>query len=259
MTRLPRRRVDRGRSTDRRRWTCSWRALALALALVSEGGRADSPTPLTTSAGGQVPAAVLAGEILVDRLELPGDDVPTFRARARIDAPPAVVWDLVSHCAGYAAVMPRILSSQELSREGDRVECAVTVDLPFPLAELTSVTVARHREDAAAGRYERTWTLLRGDYETNDGAWLVEPLDGGTRTLATYRVRARPKLPVPSGFAALFQQGPLTEAMRAVRRAAQHHPKRTAPAPSSGPATPPTSSSSNAPTSSSGDGLPSGR
>lgn len=201
----------------------------LALALLSAAASAE-PTSPTAVAQETVPAAVLAGDIVVDRIESPGDAVPTFRARARIDAPPALVWDLVSHCAGYATLMPRVVSSKELSRVGNRVECAVTVDLPFPLPELASVTVAHHREDAAAGRYERTWSLLRGDYETNEGAWLVEPLDGGARTLATYRVRAKPTLPVPASFASLFQAGPLADSMGAVRDAA-HRRNKNASAP----------------------------
>ncbi|MFZ9887280.1 MAG: SRPBCC family protein [Myxococcota bacterium] len=180
---------------------------------------------MATASDGAAPAAVLAGEIVVDRVDAPGDPVPTFRARAVVDAPPAVVWDLVSHCAGYATLMPRIISSQERKRIGDLVECEVTVELPFPLPNLTSVTTATHREGSTKGRYSRTWTLVSGDYEVNEGAWIIEPVDGGKRSLATYRVRAKPNLPVPASLASLFQQGPLVESMRAVRRAASQHPR----------------------------------
>lgn len=179
-------------------------------AVAARAGEAQVPAPAPST-------ALLAGDIEVERLESAGDPIPTFRARARVDAPPALVWDLVSHCDGYAGVMPRVLASKELRRDAEGVECTVTIDMPFPLPDLTSVTLAGHLEDPAAGRYSRTWRFVRGDYEVNEGGWEIVPLDSGKASLVTYRVRARPNLPVPTGLASLFQKGPLVDAMRALR------------------------------------------
>lgn len=199
-----------------RRWSWALRAACASLAclcapaLRAEEGREGAAAPAASP-------ALLAGEITVERLERPGAPVPTFRARARVDAPPALVWDLVSHCDGYAAVMPRVLASRELRRDAAGVECTVTIDMPFPLSDLTSVTIATHREDPSTGRYSRTWRFVRGDYQINEGAWEIVPLPGGGASLVTYQVTAKPNLPVPAGFASLFQKGPLVDAMRALR------------------------------------------
>ena len=168
-----------------------------------------------------VPAEVMAGEIWVGRADVETDDVPTFVAYAIIEAPPDVVWQVVSHCGNYARYMPRVLVSKELSRQGDIVVCEVTIDMPFPLSDLTSITSAVHREDANTGAYSRVWNLVKGDYAVNRGAWRLRAVDGGKRTLATYQVTAKPDIPVPTGLAALFQQGPLVRSMEALREEAK--------------------------------------
>lgn len=165
-----------------------------------------------------VPAEVMKGEIWVGRADAESDDVPTFVAYALIDAPPKMVWQVVSHCGGYASYMPRVLASRELSKEGDIVVCEVTIDMPFPFSDLTSVTRAVHRADATSGQYSRVWNLVKGDYDVNKGAWRLRAVENGTRTLATYQVTAKPDIPVPTGLAALFQQGPLIKSMEALRR-----------------------------------------
>lgn len=157
------------------------------------------------------------GEILIASEDTPGSDGATFVARAVVDAPPAVVWSVVSRCGDYQRVMPRIAASAELARAGDIVTCRVTADLPFPLPDLTSTTRAVHREDAAAMRYQREWKLVEGDFEVNEGAWILEPAFGGQKTYAVYRLRVKPKLPVPTSLASMFQKGPLVDAMKAVR------------------------------------------
>lgn len=176
-----------------------------------------------------VPAEVWAGEVWVGRADRASDDAPTFVAQAIIDAPPSVVWQIVSRCDDFSRIMPRVLASKELSRKGDNVVCQVTIDMPFPLSDLTSVTAAVHREDATLGNFSREWKLVKGDYQVNEGAWILRALPNGKRTLATYRVTARPNIPVPSSLAALFQQGPLVKSMQAVRE--ESRVRMTAPKP----------------------------
>src|SRR5258706_6833630 len=118
---------------------------------------------------------------------------PTYAAEGIIDAPPAAVWALVSRCADYAVTMPSISASKELSRTGDEhskftTVCEVTADVPFPFSDLTSVSRATLTVDEKSGHYSRAWQLIRGDYDVNEGSWRLVPLDGGTRTVVTYRI-----------------------------------------------------------------------
>jgi ribosome-associated toxin RatA of RatAB toxin-antitoxin module len=127
---------------------------------------------------------------------------PTYVAEGVVAASPAQVWALVSRCADYVKNMPSIAASKELSRSGDESSqftavCEVTADVPFPFSDLTSVSRATMTVDAKSGSYQRSWTLIRGDYEVNDGSWSLVPLDGGVKTKVTYRIHAKPKLPLP--------------------------------------------------------------
>lgn len=166
-----------------------------------------------------VPAKIATGDVWVTSTpSKTGDGAPTFEAHALIDAPPAVVWSVVSRCADYRRHMPRIAESAELKRDGNSVTCRVTADMPFPIPDLTSVSQAVHTADVAAGNYQRAWTLVEGDYDVNEGAWILKSTGAGKQTYAIYRLRVKPKLPVPAGLAALFQKGPLVDAMLALRK-----------------------------------------
>ena len=131
---------------------------------------------------------------------------------ATIDAPASMVWGIVSACNDYQRTMPSIAKARELSREGDpsssfTTVCEVTADLPFPMSDLTSVNKAVHTVEADK-RYVRRWQMLRGDYEFNEGSWTVAATSP-TQTLATYRIRVRPKMPVPDSMLGTFQAATL--------------------------------------------------
>ena len=105
-------------------------------------------------------------EIRVRSVLVPGKDMPKVVADAVIDAAPAKLWAILSRCAGYAGTLPSISASKELSRSGslsagnEKVRCEMTVDLPWPLDDLTSISIARHRR-LPKGGFERSWRLER--------------------------------------------------------------------------------------------------
>lgn len=137
------------------------------------------------------------GEVLVHTRPVPGSDTPVFVGRGVIDVPPAQLWALAQDCGRYAGRLPRVVRSRELSREGPVAICETTSKPPFPLGEMTSVTRAVH--EVTVGRWTRRWTLVRGDYDLNSGAWILTPFGPtGQRTLLTYEVQVEPKLPVPA-------------------------------------------------------------
>jgi ribosome-associated toxin RatA of RatAB toxin-antitoxin module len=161
----------------------------------------------------------------------PGADAPTYVAEGVVHAPPARVWALVSKCADYVKNMPRVAASRELSREGDErtkftTVCEVAFDAPFPFSDLVSVSRATMTVDDEAGVYTRTWTFLRGDYDVNDGSWRLVPVDGGAKTQVTYRIHAKPKLPLPDSLIATAQEQTLPQVIERLReRTAQEAPR----------------------------------
>jgi ribosome-associated toxin RatA of RatAB toxin-antitoxin module len=147
---------------------------------------------------------------------------PTYCAEGVVDAPPAAVWKLVSNCADYVKNMPSIVASVELSREGDEstrftTVCEVTADVPFPFSDLTSVSRATMTVDAKSGSYAREWTLIRGDYEVNDGSWKLVPVDGGAKTQVTYRIHVKPKLALPDSLIRSTQETRLPQVIQRLR------------------------------------------
>jgi len=156
-----------------------------------------------------------------------GSPAPTYVAEGIVDAPPARVWALISNCADYVHNMPNIRASKELSREGDErvaftTVCEVVFDAPFPFHDLTSVSKATLTADAQSGTYSRSWTMIRGDYEVNEGSWRLVPADGGAKTQVTYRIHVKPKLSLPDSLVELTQRTMLPQVI-------QHLRDRTAP------------------------------
>jgi hypothetical protein len=162
------------------------------------------------------------GEVLIEVVKVEGSSMPRFTAQAVLDATPEQVWTVIDHCADYRKTMVRIRASEELSREGGVVRCRVTVDMPFPLTDLTAVTEAV-RSVVPGQRYERRWNLVEGDYVSNSGSWTLTPFDAeGRRTLAVYDMHAEPKIAVPDWLQRKAQRKSmrdLFEKLRAVVRA----------------------------------------
>jgi len=166
-----------------------------ALLLASATSSWAAPTTLQKLYG-KDKDKILAGEILVDTKKIKGKDVPQASVRAVIDAPPDKLWKIINNCNGYKNTMPRIAASKELSRNGNKVVCTVTADMPFPFDDLTGKTQATHTVDKGK-HYMREWTLIEGDYSYNAGKWELFAIDGGKRTVVLYQLLAVPNISLP--------------------------------------------------------------
>jgi len=161
------------------------------------------------------------GEVLVSERPVKGSDTPRVVVTAVINAPPARVWKIISHCGDYARTMPNIKRSREVYRKGNTVRCEVTVDLPFPYSDPTSLTECKHTFNKDKGVYRRSWRLLSGAYEINEGAWTLRPYKGDkNRTLARYWARAKTKAWVPGWVRTLAQKKSLPKMMERIREQA---------------------------------------
>jgi hypothetical protein len=163
-------------------------------------------------------ARLAAGEILVSTQKVPGSEQPRATVMAVIDAPPLKVWNIVSKCADYTRTMVRVSESRLLWKKGNVHRCRVTVDLPFPLSNLTATTDAVHKV-VPGKKWQRSWTLVEGDYERNSGSWTLAPFDAGaTRTFVIYKVHAVPNLPIPDGIRRAAQRKTLPSLIEHLRK-----------------------------------------
>jgi len=179
-------------------------SLALVLALVSGAPAwADDASDLD------------AGKILVASVPVSGSSEPQHVVRAVIESPPAAVWKVVSECDHYRERMPHIAAAHEVSRAGTTVTCEVTIAMPFPTSNLTAITEAVHEQHASG--MSRTWHLVRGDYEFNDGSWTIESYRGGAASMVTYRLHVKPTSAIPGFVRNMAQARALPELLERVR------------------------------------------
>ena len=136
------------------------------------------------------------GEVVIKVREVAGSPMPHLKAVGVIDAPPKTVWYLVEDCNRWKRNLTRIERAETVWRRGEDVRCKVTVDMPFPVDDLTAVTDAKHREKN--GTFQRKWHLVEGDYRRNKGSWTITSFKGNPdRALVVYEVHAEPRMAVP--------------------------------------------------------------
>lgn len=157
------------------------------------------------------------GEIIVKSSAVSGSSTPKVRAMAVVDAAPEKIWAIIDKCDDYEKTMVRVAEAEELSRSGAKVKCKVTVDMPFPLSDLTAVTEATHTVKPGE-LWERKWKLVEGDYKVNNGSWRLAPFDDAkTRTLVVYEVLADPKITIPEGIKKAAQKKSIPELIEHLR------------------------------------------
>lgn len=181
--------------------------IALALLLIA----ANPATPTDAER-----ARLDTGEVLVST-GLPGaSGVPANLVRAVINAPPEKVWPLVWDCSRFAQTMPAIAKSEMVEKTERSTLCRVTADLPFPMADLLSVSRAVLTVEPGV-RWHREWKMVEGDYEVNQGSFTLLPWGQG-KTLAIYRIEVRPKVPLPDWAVAKAQADRLPDMMERIRK-----------------------------------------
>lgn len=157
------------------------------------------------------------GEVIISSHRVPGQSVKRIRAVGLIRATPEKVWDLVSHCAHFTRTMLRTLESEELSREGNRIQCRVVLEMPFPIQNLTAVTNVRHRVKPGE-LWERKWTHASGDFKVNRGGWTLRPYNGGRHTIAIYEVLAVPTVEIPAMIRRMAQRKTIPDLFAHIRK-----------------------------------------
>lgn len=134
-----------------------------------------------------------------------------------VDAPSTEVWPVLRDCALFDKFMPRIKASAMNVEDGVPL-CHVELSLPFPLMNLWSDTSSVEREEPA-GHFFREWTLVRGTYRRNGGAWLVVPWGAEkNKTLVGYAIDSDPIILIPDGILRSAQTGSLPEVFAAIRK-----------------------------------------
>ena len=157
------------------------------------------------------------GEVIVETEDVPGSRTPSVVVRGVVEVAPERVWAVIDDCENYQKNLTGLKRSREISREGEVVRVRVTVGMPFPLKDLTSLTEGIHTV-VPGQRYSREWKLVEGDYHHNAGSWTLLPFDGDAgRTYVIYRLHAEPKIRIPKRIQMMVQKKAAPDIIKKLR------------------------------------------
>ena len=132
-----------------------------------------------------------AQQPFVDVAATPEEGVTAIRARYKIDAPPQIVWSVLTDCPGGKLILPHFESCRILTRDpAGRWDLREHVMNPPLLPRVR--TVARNQFDAPR---RLSFKLVEGDLRVSEGAWHL--IADGKATKLHYEARVAPAFSVP--------------------------------------------------------------
>ena len=154
-----------------------------------------------------------------------------IEAVTEVDAPPQVVFDIVTDFDHYAEFMPYIKESKTLQTLSP-TNLLVYSRLSPPFVDDRDYCIAVKLTAGSAenqGVYESEWTskpaaapehhgVVR--VKINTGAWVLAPLDGGKRTRVTYHLSTNPGGSIPTWLANKSNTTAIPDLFDAIRKRA---------------------------------------
>ena len=166
--------------------------------------------------------------------EKPGTSVHEMKATGFIDAPPSAVWKALRDYDHYDKTMPYTEESKVISRsEGDKVIYFYSViNAPFVSRRdyLIKITDETDYKDPK-GIMKVSWTNATDKtvpprdgvvrVTINDGYWILQPLNGGKTTYATYYLYTDPGGSLPKWIVNKANGSAVPDVFNAVRKQAK--------------------------------------
>jgi len=195
------------------------------------------------------------GDVTIYTRDKAGTAIKEVKATALADAPPAACMNVVSDLANFQDTMPYTKESKIAGRESERVVYSYQY-LKLPLIDNRDYTLRVVDDTPAPGPsgepayYKSSWTPAndRGPkpragtvrVEINTGYWLFEPVDGGSRTRATYYLFTDPGGMIPALIANRANTQAIPDLFKALRTQAKSE-RYARPHPVAGPISQPAS------------------
>lgn len=122
----------------------------------------------------------------------------TVRAAVLIEAPPSVVFQLMSRCTDALQYVPhlRVCRVRDRAHDGSWQLVEHEVDFGWYAPRVKYVFRADFVADQSIN-----FRQVTGDFKANQGLWEFESLEGGARTLVRYRAYIDPPAFVPNWLA----------------------------------------------------------
>lgn len=139
--------------------------------------------------------------------------MPVAQRSIEIDVPPAALMRVICDFAAYPRFLPDMVDVTVLRAEPTRW----TVKYALRIIRRVEYTLDHVRE----GDTRLRWALVEGAFKSNNGGWELEPLDGGTRTRATYTLDIDIGMFVPGSVLKTLLEQNLPATLAAFKRRAE--------------------------------------
>jgi uncharacterized membrane protein len=158
---------------------------------------------------------VKKGEVVIRANLDTGARRGTVRAAMLINAPPAVVFESMTNCAGAVRYVPHLRLCRVREHDPNSTWALVEQEIDFGwyAPKLRYV----FRADFVNGQ-SIAFHQVSGDFKANEGIWEYEPAEGGQRTLLRYRVYIDPPGYVPNWLARSTFKRELPQMLADLRR-----------------------------------------
>ncbi len=173
-----------------KRWIAAFPLVALALS----AGAWAADFELTAAEMQRIAARQIVMRANLD----PGQRRGTVRAAIRIEATPAVVFQMMTRCADALQFVPhlRICRLRDQAADGSWMLIEHEVDFGWYSPRVKYLFRAGLIADRSI-----TFKQVSGDFKANEGIWEFEPDETGRRTLLRYRAYIDPPSFIPNWLA----------------------------------------------------------
>ena len=139
----------------------------------------------------------------------------TVRAAVRIEAPPEVVFRMLTHCADALEYVPHLEQCRvrDQAADGSWVVVEQVIDFGWYTPSIQWV----FRSEVEPNR-RITFRQLSGDFKANEGVWEIEPTADGATTLLLYQAYIDPPGFVPNWLARSTFRRELPQMMSGLRK-----------------------------------------
>jgi ribosome-associated toxin RatA of RatAB toxin-antitoxin module len=124
-------------------------------------------------------------------------NIKTVNARVLIQAPPNLVWDMLTDYPGWSAMMPWYDKSQVLSVSGS----STLMDVAMRVNSLLPTYKYRVRAQENKASYQLSMTRLSGDFKSLNASYKLTPQNQGAATLLTYQLNIDTGFSMPGSIA----------------------------------------------------------
>ena len=188
-----------------------WMMAVTGLALAGTHGACAADFQLTPAETRKVDAREIVIRANLDTGQRRG----TVRAAVKIDAPPAVVFQLMSRCADAVQYVPhlRVCRVRDRAPDGSSQLVEQEIDFGWYAPRLKWTFRADFIKDQSIKFHQVT-----GDFKANSGLWEFEPIDEGAGTLLRYRATIDPPGYVPNWLARSTFKRELPQMLTDLRR-----------------------------------------